>query len=492
VNTTQSFAEQLREAIFASGRSSYSISQKTGISKAALSRFMSGKGGLALQSLDKLVAELDLQGVTTHKQQLLPLNLSPNPQISCSTKISSLAARTWEKSSAPKVLSPHIIAGLFAGIGGIELGLGRSGHETKFLCEIDDGACSVLNARFPKIPHHRDVREPFTLSEETKLLTAGFPCQDLSQAGQTKGINGARSGLVGEVFKIAESRRIPWLLLENVPFMLQLSQGEALEVIFAALENMGYRWAYRVVDSRAFGLPQRRRRVYILAALDDDPRTILFADDVGEQFEPTKQGWRDQACGFYWTEGLRGLGWAFDAVPTIKGGSTIGIPSPPAIVLPGGEIVTPDIRDAERLQGFESGWTDAVKKIGTRWKLVGNAVSVNTAEWIGRRMCNPGYYDDSADTPLERTTRWPTAAWNVEGRRMLASSLSEWPEARNRPHLVDFLKYEPKPLSARAAKGFYSRAIRAKLDFPPGFLDIVRKHYELQESKKIACFSDMP
>src|SRR5690606_8248114 len=113
--------------------------------------------------------------------------------------------------------------------------------------------------------------------------------------------------------------------------MLQLGKGKALDVIVNTLEDLGYRWAYRVVDSRAFGLPQRRERVFMIASLEEDPRHVLYADEAGPPSEDERdaEGRLGVACGFYWTEGLRGLGWAVDAVPTLKGGSTIGIPSPP-------------------------------------------------------------------------------------------------------------------------------------------------------------------
>lgn len=388
----------------------------------------------------------------------------------------------WRTSHPARALK---VAGLFAGIGGVELGLAKSGHETGLLCELDDAARAVLDERFPAIPKHGDVTTLPSLPEGTELLTAGFPCQDLSQAGTTRGIRGARSGLVGEVFRLLESARVPWLLIENVPFMLQLAKGEALEVIVSALEALGYRWAYRVVDSRAFGLPQRRRRVYLVASLDSDPRAVLYADDAGKPTEVSKAEWRSAACGFYWTEGLRGLGWAHDAVPTLKGGSTIGIPSPPAIVLPEGRIVTPHIRDAERMQGFPAGWTEAaeeVKRAGFRWKLVGNAVSVDAAAWIGRRLRDFGEYDDTDDGPLRKKRSWPTAAYNVDGRRLMPANLSEWPARTSRPPLLDFLEHEPRPLSDRAARGFYGRASRAKLRFPPGFLDVVKSHFEGQVS----------
>jgi DNA (cytosine-5)-methyltransferase 1 len=220
------------------------------------------------------------------------------------------------------------------------------------LCDNDPAALAVLKAKFPAVATHDDVVTLLDVPEGTSLITAGFPCQDLSQAGQTKGIAGSRSGLIGEVFRLIRRSKTPWIFLENVPFMLQLGRGEAMNVITSALEELGYKWAYRVVDSRAFGLPQRRRRVYLVATNSGDPRTILFADDAPEHSAPTANG-HGAAFGFYWTEGLRGLGWAVDAVPTLKGGSTIGIPSPPAVLLTDGRIVTPDIGDAERLQVFQ-------------------------------------------------------------------------------------------------------------------------------------------
>jgi DNA (cytosine-5)-methyltransferase 1 len=317
------------------------------------------------------------------------------------------------------------------------------------------------------------------LPRRTTLVAAGFPCQDLSQAGKTTGIAGARSGLVGEVFRLLEEHRTPWVLLENVPFMLQLSRGDAMNVITSALETLGYKWAYRVIDARAFGLPQRRRRVYLVASNEDDPRKVLFADEAGPVDEPKLNG-HPLACGFYWTEGVRGLGWAVDAVPTLKGGSTIGIPSSPAILLPSGEVVTPDIRDAERLQGFPSDWTKPAERIakrGSRWKLVGNAVSVPAAAWVGRRLRRPGSVLDFTLTPMGDSKRWPTAAWNVgEGRVSVAAS--EWPIKQQYISLEAFLKYEPVPLSVRATSGFLRRTEVAKLRFPPGFIEAVQAHLE--------------
>jgi len=375
-------------------------------------------------------------------------------------------------------------SGLFAGVGGIELGLARAGHETQLLCEVDDCAAAVLEARFPGTTVHGDIQTLGSLPDGAELLAGGFPCQDLSQAGRTKGIAGARSGLIGEVFRLLEQQRVPWVFLENVPFMLQLSKGRALEVIMAALEHFGYRWAYRVVDTRSFGLPQRRRRVLIVASLHDDPRTVLFADEADAPAD--SENYRELACGFYWTEGIRGLGWAVDAIPTLKGGSTVGVPSPPAIWLPDGRFVTPDIRDAERLQGFAVDWTrpaETVRKRSFRWKLVGNAVSVPVAKWVGERLAKPGRFEVRDVRRVTPGQSWPNNAWNVGDGRYTAT-MSEWPKRYKRKPLAEFLRFEPKPLSEKATAGFLSRTKRSRLRFPEGFISALETHLRKAENAR--------
>lgn len=376
--------------------------------------------------------------------------------------------------------------GLFAGIGGLELGLARAGHETDLLCEIDRGAAAVLRARFPEIDVHDDICTMKSLPRSTDLVVAGFPCQDLSQAGKTIGIEGSRSGLVGEVFRLLRKRAVPWVLLENVPFMLQLSRGRAMEVIVSAMEDLGYRWAYRVVNSRAFGVPQRRERVLFLASLEHDPRDVLFADDVGKPDDlPDPLG--KVACGFYWTEGIRGLGWAVDCVPTLKGGSTVGIPSPPAIVLPNEMIVTPDLRDAERMQGFEPDWTapsSTLVRNSHRWKLVGNAVTVDVAHWLGRRLTTPSPLGrEVAGEPLERVGAWPKAAWNVGDGRFIAN-VSTFPARVPSEPLHNWLRYQPTPLSVKATRGFFERTKVSRLRFPQGFLGIVEAHLRAMDHER--------
>jgi DNA (cytosine-5)-methyltransferase 1 len=218
--------------------------------------------------------------------------------------------------------------------------------------------------------------------------------------------------------------------------------------------------------------------LFLLASRVSEPFELLMDGDF-ESEEPVD--WTGRACGFYWTEGIRGLGWAVDAVPTLKGGSTVGIASPPAIWLPDGRIVTPNIRDAERMQGFKAGWTEAAlktSKAGFRWKLVGNAVSVPVAEWIGQRLVQGARDVDFRAHSFDQNKKWPIAAFGGPGQRALGVNVSMWPVKKTRVPLLKFLRDEPKLLSHKATAGFLSRLKSGSLHFPPEFLLALERHAE--------------
>ncbi len=382
-------------------------------------------------------------------------------------------------------LDTHLsVFGAFSGIGGLEVGLSGEGHRTVAMCEADSCATRVLRDKFPDIEIHPDIRTLDVLPS-CDVMTAGFPCQDLSQVGSRLGIEGPNSGLISVLLNLLRSSCRPpkWLILENVPFMLKLHKGSAIRSIVEFLESMDWAWAYRTVDARAFGLPQRRRRVVLVASPSEDPRPILFAQDT-PAFDPPARG--THACGFYWTEGNRGLGWAVDATPPLKGGSGLHIPSPPAIWFPRRrEILLPDIRDAERLQGFEPDWTIAAvdDKRGdrTRWRLIGNAVSVPMAAWIGRNLKSRCASVIGNIEPLSSSKPWPDAAYGSNGKRMRIDC-SGWPLREPYSHLAGFLRFPLKPLSEKATQGFLSRLEQSDLRYETQFgLDL--KHH-LKHAKK--------
>lgn len=382
---------------------------------------------------------------------------------------------------------------MFGGIGGLELGLAEAGHSTLAFCEADAEAATILRGAFPSAALTRDVRRTdevlAAMPGSVSLLTAGFPCTDLSQAGRTDGFDGRASPLVRDVLRLLARRPITHVVLENVPNWRHLNGGAHLDEVVTALERLGYRWAYRTLDARAFGLPQRRLRLFLYASLEGDPRAVLGQGNLPAPV--AHYDLTERAHGFYWTEGRRGLGWGEDCVPTLKGGSAVGVPSPPAIVLTDGRIVTPAIEDAERLQGLPVGWTDDARTIddtafrqARRWLLVGNAVNVRVAAWIGARLAHPRAYGDDHGLPLGASTKWPAAAWS-DGTDRWALPLSAWPVARPALPLEAFLMHPTQPLSTRATAGFLSRLESSRLRTTPGFVEAVRRH--LQNMRSLAA-----
>ena len=372
--------------------------------------------------------------------------------------------------------------GLFAGIGGLELGLAAAGRKAGMLCEVEPFAQSVLADRFPTAAMHDDVTtlDSASIPVSVDTIAAGFPCQDLSQAGRTAGIGGKRSGLVSNVFRLARHEGIRHLLLENVPFMLRLDKGEAMRSLVRRLNRGGFAWAYRVVDSRAFGLPQRRRRVFLIASRDFDPSRRLFQDDHGV---PAKLETPADHTGFYWTEGNRGVGWTENGVPTLKVGSGVAIPSPPGIWRRSrNDIVTPGIRDAEALQGFPRGWTDAATKAGSerhRWRLVGNAVSVPAATWAAGCLYREDGPRLEGTFDLPTKVGWPTAGFGGPGQRPRGIEISEFPEYKSKS-LAGLIR-SPKPLSARATRGFRDRYVKSPLKQRSDFIEALNAHLKMMD-----------
>ena len=381
---------------------------------------------------------------------------------------------------------------LFSGIGGIESGLAKHGIETFQFCEVDPLASAILKKRFDGAKVDSDIKN-FSKLPACDVLTAGFPCQDLSQAGGKRGIKGSQSGLVKHLFDLIRAMnrasRPEWIVVENVPYMLRLGRGRAMKFLAGEFEKLGYEWAYRVVDARCFGLPQRRQRVILVASKTNDPTAVLFADDYSVPDLDGKPSSVDEnACyGFYWTEGSRGVGWVHEGVPPIKVGSTVGIASPPAIWIPSEDFVgTLDIRDAERLQGFPANWTNyrstgIEARPSLRWRLVGNAVSCRVSDWIGRRLVNPRPKQFSF-SELNSKKGWPKAAFS-SGKEVYEANVGPWASKRKQLKLSDFIKHDLKPLSTRATTGFLNRAeLCTNVVYSEVFLDSLHRH--LQASRQ--------
>jgi DNA (cytosine-5)-methyltransferase 1 len=161
---------------------------------------------------------------------------------------------------------------LFAGVGGFDLALERSGFNVVASVEIDKNARAVLEKHFPKAQLFNDVTE--VTGEQLRsagfvsdggIITGGFPCQDLSVAGRRLGFSGKRSSLFYQFARIIEETQTEWVILENVPGLLTSQRGADMGAVIGTLAELGYGCAWRVLDAKEFGVPQRRRRVFIVA-----------------------------------------------------------------------------------------------------------------------------------------------------------------------------------------------------------------------------------
>lgn len=183
------------------------------------------------------------------------------------------------------------VGSLFSGVGGMDYGLHRAGFTHRFFAESDEWRRGVLAHHWPGVPIYDDVRavgEPtgraatngggasvdgWGWEAGAGLLCGGFPCQDVSVAGRRAGLAGARSGLFHEFARIIGALRPGWVLVENVPGLLSSNGGRDFGVVLGTLADLGYGVGWRVLDSRFFGVPQRRRRVFIIGTVaGDDPR----------------------------------------------------------------------------------------------------------------------------------------------------------------------------------------------------------------------------
>jgi len=172
---------------------------------------------------------------------------------------------------------------LFSGIGGMDLGFDRARIVCAGQVEFDAKARSVLARHWPDVPRMNDVRE--VQGDEfgaIDLICGGFPCQDVSVAGRREGLAGERSGLWFSFRDIVDRVRPRWVVVENVPGLLSSNGGRDFAIVIRGLVECGYGVAWRILDAQYFGVPQRRRRVFIVASLGSGRAAdVLFERESG-------------------------------------------------------------------------------------------------------------------------------------------------------------------------------------------------------------------
>lgn len=296
------------------------------------------------------------------------------------------------------------VASFFSGIGGLELGLERAGCAVTFQCEAKPFCLNVLQEHWPHVPRSTDIRKVRNEDiPDSDVWTAGFPCQDLSLArmGTRSGLRGSQSGLFHEFVRLLRGRLPRTVVLENVHGLLSSHRGRDFTVVLKALDELGYGLAWRVVNSKDFGVPQQRRRVFIVGVYRD-PRSaaeILFEPECGDW--NTSAGRSDEKKSpslFQKVVGdsrkgplVKALAHCVYAESARHTGTDW---SRNYVWYPEGRVRRFTPNEVERVQGFPMDWTlpqcvdhvSADKLDSLRYHAVGNAVTPQVAQWLGERL----------------------------------------------------------------------------------------------------------
>lgn len=171
------------------------------------------------------------------------------------------------------------------GIGGFDIGFERAGWKTQWQIELDDVNRAVLADRFHDARRFKNLNDwrSFALSP-VACIGFGFPCQDISLMGNVsrdkskRGLAGGRSGLFFAIMEIVKFLKPTWLVIENVPALLTINEGRDIQAVLGALRECGYLGFGRVLDSQYFGIPQKRRRLVLVAGLGRFPSSEFMAD----------------------------------------------------------------------------------------------------------------------------------------------------------------------------------------------------------------------
>lgn len=205
---------------------------------------------------------------------------------------------------------------LFAGVEGIGLAMTRAGATVTAAVELDDAARGVIADRCPETTLFTDVTK-VTADElratgfvpERGIVCAGWPCQGNSVAGGRGGLADSRSGLWRHVVRLLAELRPRWFLGENVPGLLSVTDGEDFGIVLRDLADLGMGVAWRVLDAQFFGVPQRRRRVFLVGCAGDERRPVqVLLEPEGRGGNPPASRQAGQGVAATLTRGSGGPG----------------------------------------------------------------------------------------------------------------------------------------------------------------------------------------
>ena len=157
------------------------------------------------------------------------------------------------------------------------------GWKAAWYSEIEKFPCAVLNHHYPAVPNYGDMTKfkEWNSDRSIDVLVGGTPCQSFSIAGLRKGLDDPRGNLMLTFGSVADKYRPKWIVWENVPGVLSSNRGKDFGTFLGMLAELGYGFSYRVLDAQNFGVPQRRRRVFVVGYLGDwrPSAAVLFESD---------------------------------------------------------------------------------------------------------------------------------------------------------------------------------------------------------------------
>ena len=267
--------------------------------------------------------------------------------------------------------------------------------------EIEPFPCELLKQKYPNVKNYGDITqyENWNIGQ-FNVLVGGTPCQSFSVAGKRDGTNDIRGRLMYAYLGIVEKYKPRWVLWENVPGVLSSGKGNDFASFLAGLEQCGYGWAYRVLDAQYFGVPQRRRRVFVVAHIDnrcDLAAKVLFEQEslrgnITSRAEAKKE--TSGAIGKSINYFRRGGNYKYHVDEKSSTLRCAAANDCFDLVLDKALIRRLLPIECERLQGFPDNWTQ-IKWRGKsaeqcpdapRYKAIGNSMAVPVMRWIGERM----------------------------------------------------------------------------------------------------------
>lgn len=282
---------------------------------------------------------------------------------------------------------------LFAGIGGFRFGMESAGHECVAFCEIDKFARASYKA-IHNTEGEIELHDITTVTDEkirnighVDAICGGFPCQAFSIAGARRGFEDTRGTLFFEVARFAAILKPKYLFLENVKGIINHNKGNTFETIIGSLDELGYDVGWQVLNSKDFGVPQNRERVYIVGHLRGERGRKVFpiiktrSDksiiQLGNIKKTESFGGNPQCGRVYSPAGLA------PCLNTMQGGQR-----EPKISIDGKvRKLTP--RECWRLQGFPDWAFDKAQEVNSNsqlYKQAGNSVTVNVIKEIARYL----------------------------------------------------------------------------------------------------------